>query len=202
MERLLDGPDYDDDVVVQVPETRYARSADGTFIAYQVVGEGPPDIVFFPGFIWHLEVQWEHPESARALEAFARVGRLILFDKRGTGLSDRASPLADLDTRAQDLLAVMDAAASERAVLAGVYEGGALAAFVAATYPQRVQALVWWGARAKNAWAPDNPSGSTEREFAEGQADIVARWGTPAYVRSFLQDDESRYGGDPGVVAW
>ncbi len=187
---------------VQVPETRYARSADGTFIAYQVVGEGPPDIVFFPGFIWHLEVQWEHQESARALEAFARVGRLILFDKRGTGLSDRASPLADLDTRAQDLLAVMDAAASERAILVGVYEGGALAAFVAATYPQRVEALVWWGANAKNAWAPDNPTGATEREFAEDQADIVARWGTPAYARSFLQHDESRYADDPGVVAW
>jgi class 3 adenylate cyclase/pimeloyl-ACP methyl ester carboxylesterase len=199
---LLDGPDYDDDMAVQVPETRYARSADGTFIAYQVVGQGPPDIVFFPGFVWHLEVQWEHPESARALEAFAHVGRLIMFDKRGTGLSDRASPLADLDTRAQDLLAVMDAAASERAVLVGVYEGGALAAFVAATHPQRVQALVWWGASAKNAWAPDNPTGETEQEFAEDQAEIVARWGTPAYVRSFLQHGESGYVDDPGVIAW
>ncbi|HET9724317.1 MAG TPA: adenylate/guanylate cyclase domain-containing protein [Actinomycetota bacterium] len=202
MDSLLDTGVRDDDGLVDVPETKYARSADGTFIAYQVVGEGPPDIVFFPGFIWHLEVQWEHPESARTLEAFARVGRLIMFDKRGTGLSDRASPLADLDTRAQDLLAVMNATASERAVLAGVYEGGALAAFVAATYPQRVQALVWWGANGRNAWAPDNPTGATEQEFAEDQADIVARWGTTAYVRSFLQHDESSYADDPGVVAW
>jgi pimeloyl-ACP methyl ester carboxylesterase len=84
---------------------------------------------------------------------------LIVFDKRGTGLSDRASPLTDLDTQAQDLLAVMDAVGSERAVLVGEFEGGALAAFVAATYPERVRALVWWGGHATNAWARTTPRG-------------------------------------------
>jgi len=187
---------------MRIPETRYARSPDGTFIAYQVIGEGPVDVVYVPGFVWHLEIQWGHPEAARALEALAKVGRLILFDKRGTGLSDRASPLADLDTRAQDLLAVMDAVGSERAVLVGVYEGGALAAFVAASCPQRVQALVWWGGRAKNAWAPDNPNGMTEEEHTQQLAELMAGWGTIAYMRSFLEGDESRYADDPGVVAW
>jgi class 3 adenylate cyclase len=187
---------------MRMPETQYARSADGTFIAHQVVGDGPVDVVFVPGFVWHLEIQWEHPESVRVLEALAGVGRLIMFDKRGTGLSDRASPLTDLDTRAQDLLAVMDAVGSERAVLVGVYEGGALAAFVAASYPRRVQALVWWGTHAKNAWAPDNPTGLTEEKHTRGLAEIEAGWGTIAYMRTWLEGEESRFGNAPGVVAW
>ena len=187
---------------MRMPETKYARSADGTFIAYQVVGDGPVDLVYVPGFIWHLEIQWEHPESSRALEALAAVGRLIVFDKRGTGLSDRASPLVDLDTRAQDLLAVMDAAGSERAVLVGEYEGGAFAAFVAATYPQRVQALAWWGARARNAWSPDDPDGLTEEEHVRALAGIEAGWGTVAYTQTFMEDEGSRYANDATVVAW
>jgi len=187
---------------MRMPETQYARSADGTFIAYQVVGEGPVDVVFVPGYIWHLEIQWEHPESVRVLEALAGLGRLILFDKRGTGLSDRASPLTDLDTRAQDLLAVLDAVGSERAVLVGVYEGGALAAFVAATYPQRVQALAWWGAAAKHAWAPDNPFGVTEESYAQELAEIETQWGRVAYMRAWLEAEGTRFAHDPSVVAW
>jgi class 3 adenylate cyclase/pimeloyl-ACP methyl ester carboxylesterase len=191
-----------DPAYVQMPETRYARSPDGTFIAYQVVGEGPVDVVYVPGFIWHLEIQWEHPGSVRMLEAFARIGRLILFDKRGTGLSDRTSPLVDLDTRAQDLLAVMDAVGSRQAVLAGVYEGGALAAFVAASHPERVRALAWWGASAKNAWTPDNPGGMTEEMYRSSLADVEARWATTEYMRAWLEAEGSRFMNDAGVVGW
>jgi len=174
------------------------------FIAYQSIGEGPIDVVYAPGWITHVEVAWEHPLGVRQIRAFCQIGRLIFFDKRGTGLSDRASPLTDLDTRAQDLLAVMDAAGSERAVLVGEFEGGALAAFVAATYPDRVRALVWWGGYATYAWAPDNPEGITEEQHARDLAEIEAGWGTEEHTRTHVMQgsDAPELAEDPGVVAW
>jgi pimeloyl-ACP methyl ester carboxylesterase len=135
------------------PETRYAKSGD-VHIAYQVVGGGPFDLVYVPGFVSNMDLQWEMPEWARFFSRLAAFSRLILFDKRGTGLSDRDVGIASLEERMDDVRAVMDAAGSERAALFGVSEGGPMSLLFAATYPQRAQALVLYGAYAKhpNPW--------------------------------------------------
>ena len=131
-----------------VPVTRYAKSGD-VHIAYQVFGGGATDLVFVPGFISHIENYWEHPDLARWLLRLGAFARVIMFDKRGTGLSDPVSVVPSLDLRMDDVRAVMDAAASERAALLGVSEGGSLAALFAATYPQRCLQLVLYGAFAR-----------------------------------------------------
>src|SRR5437016_3620128 len=123
------------------PETRYAKSGD-VHIAYQVVGNGPLDLVFVPGAISNVELQWEFPEI---VDFYARLGsfcRVICFDKRGTGLSDRAAGIASLEERMDDVRAVMDAAGSQRAALLGVSEGGPMSILFAATCPERVLALI------------------------------------------------------------
>src|SRR5918999_208362 len=122
------------------PVTQYARSGDA-HIAYQVIGEGPFDVVFVPGFISNLDHLWEEPRRARFFERLASYSRLILFDKRGTGLSDRVGGIPGLEQRMDDVRAVMDAAGSERAALFGISEGGAMAMLFAATYPDRTRAL-------------------------------------------------------------
>lgn len=126
------------------PETRYARSVDVS-VAYQVVGEGPLDLVYVPGAISNVELIWEEPARASFFERLAAFSRLILFDKRGTGLSDRVAGIANLETRMDDVRAVMDAAASQRAVLVGVSEGGPMSILFAATHPERVSALIVYG---------------------------------------------------------
>ena len=128
----------------EVPETRYAKSGDVN-IAYQVVGDGPFDLVHVPPFISNLELQWENPDERRYFERLASFSRLIMFDKRGTGLSDRVE-VATLEERMDDLRAVMDAAGSQRAAVYGGSEGGALSVLFTATYPDRVSALVLYGA--------------------------------------------------------
>jgi pimeloyl-ACP methyl ester carboxylesterase len=128
--------------MAEMPETRFTRAGD-VDIAYQVTGSaGGLDVVFVPGWVSHLEVMWELPEFARFLDRLAAMGRLILFDKRGTGLSDRVPGTPPLEQRAEDIAAVMDAAGSERAAIAAWAEGAAIAAMFAATHPQRVAALV------------------------------------------------------------
>ena len=118
------------------PETRYA--ANGTVnIAYQVVGEGPRDLVFVPGFVSNVEVAWEEPHFARFFERLASFSRLILFDKRGTGLSDRVADMPSLEVRMDDVRAVMDAVGSEHAALFGISEGAPMCVLFAATYPER-----------------------------------------------------------------
>ena len=133
-----------------VPETRYAKSGD-VHIAYQVVGEGPIDLVFLPGWITHIELDWDDPRHSRFLRHLASFSRLIVFDKRGVGLSDRvpAHQLPILEERMDDVRAVMEAAGSERAALFGVSEGGAMSALFAATYPERTAALILHGAFAR-----------------------------------------------------
>jgi class 3 adenylate cyclase len=149
------------------PETRYAKSGDVS-IAYQVVGEGEHDIVWVPGFISNVELAWEWPQWAYLYERIAELGRLIIFDKRGTGLSDRATGIAQLETRMDDVRAVMDAAGSERAALLGASEGVPMTLLFAATYPERVTAVVSYGASASRAtWAPDYPSAMRREEWLE-----------------------------------
>src|SRR4029077_20837968 len=137
----------------RVPRVRYAKSH-GVNVAYQVLGDGPMDLVHVPPFISSLELQWEDPAHARYMRRLASFSRLIMFDKRGTGLSDRVD-VASLDERMDDVRAVMDAAGSERAAVFGSSEGGALAILFSVTYPQRVSALVLYGAYPRMSWAPD-----------------------------------------------
>src|SRR4029077_13069953 len=153
----------------------------GVNIAYQVTGEGRCDLVLFSGFASHLDVDWQLPAAARLLDRLGSFARLIRFDKRGTGLSDRAVGLPDFETRMDDVRAVMDAVGSDRAALLGYSEGGPLAILFAATYPQRVRALVLYGTYAKRS-GPDSdyPWCETAEERA-GYADAVEReWGVEA----------------------
>ncbi|HTS21151.1 MAG TPA: adenylate/guanylate cyclase domain-containing protein [Casimicrobiaceae bacterium] len=177
------------------PETRFARSG-SVHIAYQVVGEGPLDLVYVPGWVSHVELAWEEPTLARFLERLASFSRLILFDKRGTGLSDRVpdSQLPSHEARMDDLRAVMDAAGSKRAAIFGFSEGGSLAALFAATYPQRTTALVTFGIFAKRLRSEDYPWAPTP-EQRERDYEVVARdWGGAMDLANLIPsriDDEA-----------
>jgi pimeloyl-ACP methyl ester carboxylesterase len=140
------------------PETRYAKSGDLN-IAYQVVGEGPFDLIYVPGWISNVELMWEEPAHAHVLERLLRFSRLILFDKRGTGLSDPVSldRLPTLEERMDDVRAVLDAVGSQRTAVFGFSEGGLMSVLFAATYPERVTALVLYGIFAKRIWSEDYP---------------------------------------------
>jgi class 3 adenylate cyclase len=151
--------------VTAAPKTRYARSGDVN-IAYQIAGEGPIDLVYVPGWVSNIETAWEDPHVSRFLERLASFSRLILFDKRGTGLSDRVSisELPTLEQRMDDVRAVMDAADCQRAALFGASEGGVMCALFGATYPDRTAALVLYGSYAKGTATADYPQGMAERE--------------------------------------
>ena len=159
----------------EVPETRYAKSG-GVNIAYQVVGDGPFDLVHVPAFVSNLELQWEDPAERRYFERLASFCRLIMFDKRGTGLSDRVA-VATLEERMDDLRAVMDDVGSQRAAVFGSSEGGALSVLFTTTYPERVSALVLYGAYPRMAWAPDFPDGIPDETVADGLRDLEENWG-------------------------
>ncbi len=146
------------------PKTRYAKSGDVS-IAYQVVGDGPVDLCFVPGFVSHLEVLWEEDVFSRPLERMASFARLILHDKREQGLSDRVGRPPTLEESMEDVHAVLDAAGSERAALFGISEGGPMSVLLAATYPERVSHLVLYGTYARFARAPDYPMGFPDEVF-------------------------------------
>jgi pimeloyl-ACP methyl ester carboxylesterase len=167
------------------PETRYARSGDVS-IAYQVRGNGDFDLVFLPGFVSNLDLTWENPGLAHFLSRLAGFSRLILFDKRGTGLSDRVAGVPDLDARMDDIRAVMDAVGSERAALFGVSEGGAMSMVFAATYPERTRALVLYGAYAHYlTWV-------TAGETLPAFIDVIGRgWGSGASAQFFMPSKAS-----------
>jgi len=172
-------------------EVRYAES-DGLSIAYQITGSGSRDIVLVPGFVSHLELDWADPNHAHFLRRLSGLGRLIRFDKRGTGMSDRPRGLPDLQTRMRDVLAVMDVAGSDRAVLFGYSEGGPLSVLMAATHPDRVTRLVLYGSYAKRTRSADYPWAPT-REEREAYADRLAtEWAWEADMRTMCPsaDDE------------
>jgi pimeloyl-ACP methyl ester carboxylesterase len=154
------------------PETKYTQSGDIS-VAYQVVGDGPLDLLIVPGFISHVEQAWESPAYSRFLQRLASFSRLILFDKRGTGLSDRIAGIPTLEHRMDDVRAVMDATGSERAALFGISEGGPMSILFAATYPGRFSALVLYGSIARGAWAPDYPWGT---KFDERWENWLGGW--------------------------
>jgi class 3 adenylate cyclase len=162
---------------VDRPETRYTKSGDVN-IAYQVAGEGPFDLIWVPGWISNVEESWEVPEYAHFLRRLASFSRLILFDKRGTGLSDRVSNerLPTLEQRMDDVRAVLEAAGSERAALFGASEGGNMSVLFTATYPERVRALVLAGIYAKRLWSPDYPWAPTPEEREREHEVIEREW--------------------------
>jgi pimeloyl-ACP methyl ester carboxylesterase len=177
------------------PETRYAKSGDVN-IAYQVIGDGPRDLILVPGWMSNIEVLWDEPAVARFLRRLASFSRLILFDKRGTGLSDRLGDLPDLETRMDDVRAVMDATGSERAALCGYSEGGVMCALFAATYPARTTALIAIGSYARQKPGPDYPWGRTEEQQQDFLEAIQKDWGGPvgldARAPSVAGDDRVR----------
>ena len=165
------------------PDTKYAKSGDVN-IAYQVLGDGPIDLVFVMGWVSHLEYFWEEPSFARFLTRLASFSRLILFDKRGTGLSDRV-PLAQLPTleqRMDDVRAVMDAVGSDRAALCGISEGGPMCSLFAATYPEKTSALVMIGTYAKRIWDEQYPWAPTAEQREHFYEEIQREWGGPVGI--------------------
>jgi class 3 adenylate cyclase len=162
---------------MSAPQIQYAKSGDIS-VAYQVVGDGPIDLVLVLGFSTHLEIQWEMPPFRRFCEGLSGFSRLIVFDKRGTGLSDPVSDAPTLEQRIDDVRAVMDAAESERAALFGVSEGGPMSILFAATHPERASALVLHGAMARTTEAPDYPWGSPADALREAAEEFIAPyWG-------------------------
>jgi class 3 adenylate cyclase/pimeloyl-ACP methyl ester carboxylesterase len=183
---------------------RYAQSGDVS-IAYQVTGDGPFDLVLVPGFTSHLEFDWEEPRHAAFLERLASFSRLIRLDKRGTGLSDRHGGVADLETRIDDVRAVMDAVGTERVALLGYHEGGPMSILFAATYPERTRAIALYGTFAT---APIH--GLDEVQRAAVIDDVVTHWGDGDGILRFAPDADDvmkawwgareRLGGSPGAV--
>lgn len=178
-----------------LPTTHYAKSG-GVNIAYQTVGSGPRDLVLVPGWVSNLDVFWEEPGLARMLERLASFSRLILFDKRGTGLSDRVTDMPSLEVRMDDVRAVMDAAGSQQAALFGYSEGGAMCALFAATYPSRASALIMGGAFARRIQAPDYPWGRTREQSLAFAEEVERDWGGPLGIEqrwpSQAQDERCR----------
>ena len=162
-------------------ETRYARSGDVS-IAYQVAGAGSLDLVFVMGWVSHLDYYWQEPRFARFLHRLASFARVILFDKRGTGLSDRSVGLPTLEQSMDDVRAVLDAVDSKRTALVGISEGGTLCTLFAATYPEQTAALVLVGCVPRLMWSPDYPSGDTAEQRAARVADMGTDWASPVWV--------------------
>jgi pimeloyl-ACP methyl ester carboxylesterase/DNA-binding winged helix-turn-helix (wHTH) protein/class 3 adenylate cyclase len=161
----------------------YARSGDVN-IAYQVLGSGPIDLLFVMGWVSHLEYFWNEPSFARFLRRLASFSRLILFDKRGTGLSDRVAYLPTLEERMDDVRAVLNAVGSRRAVLLGVSEGGPMCSLFAATHPDKTEALIMVGTYARRLRAPDYPWAPTQEEREAFCREILERWGGPVGIEA------------------
>ena len=189
----------DDGLVIDVPETRYARSGD-VHLAYQVIGDGPIDLVLFGTFVSHVELNWENPSITRFLRGLASFSRLIVFDKRGVGMSDPAATdrPPTLEERMEDVRAVMDAAGSEQAALFGTSEGSQLAVLFAATYPERTLATVLYGGFAFARRESDYPAGIPE-SVVDTVLEIVERdWGGDGILDLVLPS----IGDDPSAREW
>jgi class 3 adenylate cyclase len=159
-----------------IPEIHYARNG-GVHLAYQTVGTGPPDIVFIWGPFSNLDLVWEHPPARRFLEQLASIGRLIMFDKRGTGLSDRATELSSLEEQMDDVVAVLDAVGSDRTVLMGGGDASMMTTLFAATHPERTSALILSGARVRITATEDFPWAFPADRWHDLSAQLADQWG-------------------------
>ncbi|TIC88109.1 alpha/beta fold hydrolase [Nocardioides sp. GY 10113] len=178
------------------PPVRYTVS-DGLQIAHQVTGGGPLDLVLIPGFISHLDLDWDDPRHAHFLDRLGGFGRLIRFDKRGTGMSDRPSGVPDLETRMHDVLAVMKAVDSDRAVLVGYSEGVPMSLLMAALHPERVRGLVLYGGASCRTWRPDYPWAKRPEERRAYTDHLVATWDWAGDIRYRCPD-----GADEAMQRW
>jgi len=169
------------------PDTHYAKTPDGAYIAYQTVGDGPIDIVWQFEWIGNVDTIWEYRGYAEWLQGLASFSRLILHDRRGTGASSRNVDLPNLETRVADMEAVLDAVGSERAVLGGTLEGGAPNVLFAATVPERVHSLFWWYPAPRTTVAPDYPYGVSPELLERGAQAVVDHWGADPYGFEELQ---------------
>jgi class 3 adenylate cyclase len=185
----------------EVPEVRYARSGD-IHIAYQVHGNGPVNLVLTPGSISHLDYYWKEPGARRWLEGLGKFSRVVRFDKRGTGLSDRAAGIPTFEERMDDIRAVMDAAGFDDAVLVGFSEGVAMSILFAASYPKRTRGLVLYGGMAKGSWAPDYPWAMTKEQW-EGVFERTERiWGTKEWAERRVSILAPSRMGDAAFIRW
>jgi len=176
---------------VEIHDTHYAITPDGVYIAYQVVGDGPIDVVWQPDWPGNIDIDLEDPLGGLWTDQVASFARVILHDRRGIGLSSRNVALPNLETRVADTLAVMDAVGSDRAILTGIFESGAPNALLAASRPERVHSMVWAEPNPRFAWAADYPWGRTPADMERELRDIEL-WGTLAYARAFSEDEASR----------
>jgi pimeloyl-ACP methyl ester carboxylesterase/class 3 adenylate cyclase/DNA-binding CsgD family transcriptional regulator len=183
------------------PPTHYANSG-GVHIAYQVVGSGPIDLLFVMGWVTHLDYFWQEPGFARFLRRLASFSRLIMVDKRGTGLSDRVAGLPTLEERMDDIRAVMDAVGSKRAVVMGVSEGGSMSILFAATYPERTSSLILVGTAPRWSWAPDWPWFVSDRDI-EARMQVIERgWGTLEWARQDLRRRAPSMADNDDFIRW
>ena len=174
---------------MEIPETRYAKTTDGVHIGFQVVDGGPTDLVFVPYDYSNIEASWDLPQYVSFVGGLATHARVLLFDRRGTGTSDRGSGdvTPPIEARMDDIRAVMDAAGSERACLFGIESGAALCFLFAATYPERTAGVVVFGAIVRGAWAHDYPWGWNEDEWSSWMEKVESGWGSPAFVRDVVE---------------
>ncbi|HMH48382.1 MAG TPA: alpha/beta hydrolase, partial [Solirubrobacteraceae bacterium] len=181
------------------PVTRYARSGEAS-IAYQVIGEGVLDLLFLTGWLTQLEQLWEAPANRRFLERLTTICRLILFDSRGTGLSDRVLDRYTVEQEVQDALAVLDAAGSERTAVLTYAHGGLVGAQLAADRPERIGALIMYASIARTSWAPDYDWAMTSEQREELSERNMAIWGE--VNRDAMSAWAPSMSEDPALVAW
>jgi len=183
---------------MDAPEIHYARTADGLSIAYTTFGEGPLELLCIPGFVSHLELMFEAPDAERYLGRLASFSRVVMFDKRGQGLSDRPSGPPTLEQSMEDARAVLDGAGVERAAVFGISEGGPMSSLLAATYPERVSALVLYGTWARIVRGPDYPQGVPLEDFERFVDMTLSNWGGPVSLRFWAPSAAE----DPQLRRW
>ena len=186
------------------PEIRYAKTSDGVHIAYQTIGVGPIDLVYLPGYVSNIELNWDNPRLARSLRQLASFSRLIVMDRRGTGCSDRlsAKDLPPLETQADDLRVVMDAVDSSSAALLGFDAGNYLCAWFAAAFPERARALVLISPNARGTSTPDYPWAWSQEEYDSYLEGVAEGWGTREYAEWFLRFTSPPDSEDRSLVEW
>ncbi len=181
------------------PQTRYTTTRDGRHLAWSTLGDGPIDLLYVPQSISAMEHLWEHPTVAEFFERLASFARLIIFDRRGSGMSERLPQPAPLEEQMDDIHAVMDAAGSERAAIMAIYEGGPMAMLFAATAPERVGALMLYASMARTMWAPDYDWARTAEVRAAGMDRLEAEWG---HGEMLSKQWAPNYADDPRLGAW
>ena len=182
-------------------DIRYARSGD-VAIAYTVTGEGPLDLVFVHGFVGHLEIGLELPETRAMFDRFGAYARVMTFDRRGTGLSDRVRDIPALETRMDDVRAVLDAVGVQRAAIVATFEAATMSCLFAATYPERVAGLVLYNPVVCGVWTPDYPWADTPGAWQHKLADLAARWGSIDFTRDVIRSIAPSRAEDDAFAQW